>query len=268
MRSFSRIAEDLLRNLAEWFEALETSIPEDFLAGADPRLSLISIFLLSSSIAFSSGILIPLFGFSFAVLLAGSKWKRCLGISLLGGTFTFVVSIPMMFTKSGQSIFSLVLGPVKLELTDVGLIEAFSLVLRTIASIAILSSWMQVVGLDSILRGLRAFKVPSYLILSLRTMIRYIPIQMRDLADLLLVRDARSLRSEGYYGSWSWISTALAELTLRGFDRIFKAEMVLRSKLLLDYEVPYIGNFNRRANLIVLILLSCFMLVRYLLLRC
>ncbi|MGA2820642.1 MAG: cobalt ECF transporter T component CbiQ [Anaerolineales bacterium] len=190
------------RSLQDIDRALEQSLFAERIAGSrgllqvlDPRLKIVSVFLLLISVNLSHSLLIIALLYFLTLGLAffskvplGFFIKR---VWLFIPFFTAVIALPALFTTPGPVGLHLPLG---LVTTRTGAMTTLFLLLRVGTSVSIAVLLILTTPWNSLLKALGALRVPSVIILILGMTYRYIHLLLNLTNDMFLSRKSRVLR--------------------------------------------------------------------------
>ncbi len=214
-----------LEEVGEVVEALNYEHKNIF----SPQITIISSIILASAASFSRTIFSPLIILAVSIILTlllkvdVRHWVKPVLFALF---ISSLVSIPLPVIVQGKPIGTI--GP--LTVTYEGLYQALQLVLRTIAASSIFTVLVLHLGLRGLMKGLRNLGIPERLVMLVELFVKYIPIFLRDVCNMIVAREARMIVRGGIKRTWRSLSTIVGELMLRASQRAWRLEMALRAR--------------------------------------
>jgi cobalt/nickel transport system permease protein len=190
-----RTLVDINHTLEQSLFAEQTARQRGLLQRLDPRLKILSMFLMLLAISLSR-----------SLIVIAALYLLTLGLALLSRVplaflikrvwlfvllFTGVVALPALFMTPGPVLADLPLG---LVITRTGLLTALFLLLRVGSSVSIAVLFMLTTPWNSILKALGVLHVPAVVILTLGMTYRYIHLLLHITNDMFLSRKSRLLR--------------------------------------------------------------------------
>jgi len=145
--------------------------------------------------------------------------------------FLTVISLPLIFYLPGRPLVRVELGFVSLTATVEGLSRASAFFLRCLNTISISLGWMSLVGVDSLIEGLRFIDPSGTIPLLLFLSTRYIPLSIRETVRILAARESRMMRRDRGV-AWMILSTSIGDLLLRSLHRAERVGMAMRARAL------------------------------------
>ncbi len=159
------------------------------------------------------------------------RLKALLKMMAASSLFLMVVSLPLIFYLPGRTLVVWKLGLITLTATAEGVSKASSFSLRCLNTISISLGWISLIGIDSLIEGLRLVDpsetIPFLLFLSTR----YIPLSIRETVRILAARESRMMRRDRRI-AWMILSTSIGELLLRNLYRAERVGMAMRARAL------------------------------------
>jgi len=185
----------------------------------DPRVRLISIFLLILATVFCRRLSILTFVFAFSVLLAiashVSVWSLVKRVWVIVFVFTGLIALPALFTTSGEI---LVHFPGSLSITKQGLRIALMLVLRVETTATLTTTLVLCTAWNRLLRGLRSLGIPSELIVIAAMTHRYIFLLIETANQMFESRISRTVGVLGRRQERSITTQTAAVLLSKSLD--------------------------------------------------
>lgn len=222
---------------------LDRHIPrESAIHRFDPRLKL--LLALSAIIAIAalpSGAFIAL-GLVLLILTAGSWWARLGATRLVRHAWVVLpfalVALPLMFTRPGEVILTIDIGPVALSVTSEGVRDALTIVLKSWLSVQVALLLAFATPFTDVLAALRALHVPAILVSIIASMYRFLAV-IGDEAGRM--RRARSSRSAGAAdgtgpagGTLMWrgrvTGSLVGSLFIRAYERSERVHVAMLSR--------------------------------------
>jgi cobalt/nickel transport system permease protein len=199
----------------------------------DPRIKIVSIFLLVITASFINRIEVLSILYLFTVVIAylsgieiGFFLKR---VWLFIPLFTGVVVIPALFNlitpgtpllyfiQPGGSIGPWILND-GLSITSQGTYSAILLVTRVAASVSLVVLMTLTTRWNDILYGLQILRIPKAFVMTLGMAYRYIYMLLRLAEEMALARRSRIIRPQSLKQNQKWIGARMAQLLKRSFE--------------------------------------------------
>lgn len=220
---------------------------------ADPRLKIVLAAAMILGIA-----LLPVGAFgAFAVVwvaIAVVALIAKLGpLRLIRGSWVVLpfalVAVPLLFTRSGDPVLSLDLGPLHLTITDTGVRDVLTIVLKSWLSVQVALLLAYSTPFSGLVDGLRALRVPGIIVSIISFMYRYLAVLTDEASRMSRARAARSVapprgRSGGsvtwrarvtgamvgslFIRSYERSERVYAAMLARGFDGTFRSTALAR----------------------------------------
>jgi len=135
-----------------------------------------------------------------------------------------IVALPLLFTKSGEELFSVPVVFWRWQATDAGLTALCSILVKSLLSVAAAVVLTATTPSFDVLKALRGIGVPRILVITVSFMYRYLAVIGEEAARLLRARDCRSVRVDRRGGgSLLWRSRVtgnmVGSLFLRSYER-------------------------------------------------
>jgi len=128
---------------------------------------------------------------ALAVLARLGPWRLVRG-SVIVLPFA-IVALPLIFTRPGEPIFSLDLGPFDLTATREGLRDALSIVVKSWLSVQVALLLAYTTPFPALIEALRAIRVPALIVSIISFMYRYLAVIGDEAARLTRARRSRSV---------------------------------------------------------------------------
>ncbi len=208
----------------------------------DPRIKLLLVvsFILTNALLPTSAW--PVYILLFALILSAELLSE-LGVScvlkrsLLALPFV-LAALPLMFTTSGPTLFSLPVGPATIHISLTGLARFASITLKSWMSIQAAIVLSASTSFPDLLVAMRAMRVPRVMVSIFGLMWRYLFVLVDEATRLMRARMARSGQSEQpgikTGGSLSWrarVTGGMAgSLFMRAFERSDRIYLAMLSR--------------------------------------
>jgi cobalt/nickel transport system permease protein len=163
---------------------------------ADARLKIVVVAAIVLGIA-----LLPV-GVFVAYLLV---WVALTIASVAGrlGTFRLVrgswvvlpfalVAVPLLFTREGETVLAFGLGPLDLTITDAGIRDTLSIVIKSWLSVQAALLLTYTTPFSGLVDGLRALRIPAVIVNIISFMYRYLAVLLDEAGRMNRGRSARS----------------------------------------------------------------------------
>jgi cobalt/nickel transport system permease protein len=135
-----------------------------------------------------------------------------------------LIALPLIFTRPGEVVMAVPLGPLTLNVTDAGVRDALSIIVKSWLSVqaALLLTWTT--PFPSILEALRGLRVPSIMVAIVGFMYRYLAVLGDEAGRMNRARAARSAVVIGRGGGrLAWrarvTGSMVGSLFLRSYER-------------------------------------------------
>ncbi|MBS7631954.1 hypothetical protein KEJ47_10415, partial [Candidatus Bathyarchaeota archaeon] len=198
----TKIAKQFLESLAEVVETLNI---EPITRRGQSLIVLLAL-VLTGAAAFSKSLLLSasFFVLSFLIACAGGKplrpWIRIVSLTL--GWVT-LVSIPLPFMTHIKSDAITLALTISWRVNSNGIYIMIMFILRTIAAASIFTSIVYLIGWKGMVRGLVGLRVPREIIMLLLSSIVNIPLLLREVAKMMLAREARVFNDTRLKDLWA-----------------------------------------------------------------
>ncbi len=196
---------------------------------ADARLKVVLIAALVLGIA-----LLPVGAFgayaaAWLVLVAASAFARLGPLRLVRGSWVVLpfvlVAVPLLFTRPGEPLVTLSLGPLTLTVTDTGLVDTLSIMAKSWLSVQAALLLAYTTAFADLVDALRALRIPAIIVGIISFMYRYLAVLTDEAARMTRARQARSAEPlQGRSGgSLSWrarvTGAMVGSLFIRSYER-------------------------------------------------
>lgn len=136
-----------------------------------------------------------------------------------------LAAVTLVFTRPGEALFSLPLGPLRLTATDAGLIAFLTVVVKSWLSVQAALLLTATTHFTDVLRGLRAARLPAVLVAVLSFAYRYLFVMVDEAQRMLRARECRAAelpgRPAGRSVAWraAVVGRMVGTLFLRSYER-------------------------------------------------
>ena len=234
-------------------------IYEDVMRGFEVRANPAVVFMLGTSLTVAAALItdVKLFIPITASLLLSIAYLR---ISLRRVAKPFAVATLFAFLVALPALVNYLMHLHLLGIRYTDLIPITAFILRVSVSTLALTAYMSYLGWLGIIRALAIMGFPNLLTSSIALFIRYIPIQARDIMNMLMAREARTA-SSSYRASWALLSSVVGDLITRSMYRsqVLASSMEARGGFM---RLRYRASITR--NDVVLVVISLIPIVTYL----
>jgi cobalt/nickel transport system permease protein len=195
---------------------------------ADPRTKLVVTVAAIVAIAVLPVGAFPAFALAWLALATVAVVARVGALRLLRGSWVALpfalIALPLIFTRPGDILLTLSLGPVGLHVTDAGLRDASSILAKSWLSVqaALLLTWTT--PFTAILEALRGLRLPALMVGTVGFMYRYLAVLGEEAGRMNRARAARSAVVSGRGGGrLAWrarvTGSMVGSLFLRSYER-------------------------------------------------
>jgi len=101
---------------------------------------------------------------------------------------------------------------------------------RVVASAAIFTSFVSIMGWRRIIMGLEGLRIPRELTLLLNLSVIHIPLFLRESSKMLSAREARIMRKITFKEIWRILATVVGDLLLRSHEHAWRLEKAIRAR--------------------------------------
>ena len=197
--------------------------------GADARLKLLLVVAAVLGVA-----LLPVGAFGayalvWFVLMAIATVAQLGPLRLVRGSWVVLpfvlVAVPLLFTRPGEVVFAIELGPLSLTITDTGVVETLSIATRSWLSVQAALLLAYTTMFVDLVDALRALRMPTIIVAIISFTYRYLAVLTDEAGRMARARQARSAAApQGRPGgSVAWrarVSGAMVgSLFIRSYER-------------------------------------------------
>ncbi len=211
MKPYS-VVEQLLEKTAEWMDAVESATGSKRLSGIHPLVFPISFFILTSVVAFSNTLLIPVAAVALAAVAC--RDPRLLKLPLPILIFTVIAQAPRILLEQFQTT----------------VYQVLTIVLRTYASMTVMLALTMIYGIGRILQGL-SYMAGEKFSLAVSTLLRMVPAQIREIRSIVLAQQSRLLHKPGYTRVWNSAARGAAILISRSLGKSTALASAYKSRI-------------------------------------
>jgi cobalt ECF transporter T component CbiQ len=186
---------DINNTLEQTIFADKIARQKGLLQALDPRLKIVSLFMLLFAVNLSHKLAVIFILYLIALILAllsaiplGFFIKR---VWLLNLIFTGIVALPALFITPGHVLLRL---PPGIVITQTGAMSALFLLLRVGTSVSFAVLFVLSTPWNDILKALGVMRVPDVIVLVLQMTYRYIHLLLHITNDMFLSRKSRILK--------------------------------------------------------------------------
>jgi cobalt/nickel transport system permease protein len=196
---------------------------------ADPRLKIVLVVATVLSIALLPVGAFVAYAIVWLVLVAVSMLARLGPLRLVRGSWVVLpfvlVAVPLLFTRPGEALLTFGLGPLDLTITDAGVRDVLSIMLKSWLSVQAALLLSYTTPFSSLVDGLRGLRVPAIIVNIISFMYRYLAVLADEAGRMSRARQARSAAApEGRSGgplTWRARVTGamVGSLFIRSYER-------------------------------------------------
>jgi cobalt/nickel transport system permease protein len=196
---------------------------------ADARLKVLLVVALILGIALLPAGAFGAYVVVWLVLVAASAFAQLGPFRLVRGSWVVLpfvlVAVPLLFTRPGDPILSLGLGPFELTITDAGLEATLSIMAKSWLSVQAALLLAYTTAFADLIDALRALRVPSLIVSIISFMYRYLAVLTDEAGRMSRARQARSAQPpQGRGGgSLTWrarvTGAMVGSLFIRAYER-------------------------------------------------
>jgi len=169
------------------------------------------------------------YAFVWLVLAGVSVIARIGAWRLVRGSWVVLpfvlVAVPLLFTRPGEALLTLELGPLVLTVTDAGLRDMLSIMLKSWLSVQAALLLAYTTPFADLVDALRALRVPAIIVSIISFMYRYLAVLIDEAGRMSRARQARSAAApQGRSGgSITWrakvTGAMVGSLFIRSYER-------------------------------------------------
>ena len=197
--------------------------------GADARLKIVLAVAAILGIA-----LLPVGAFAayaivWFVLVGASTLARLGPLRLVRGSWVVLpfvlVAVPLLFTRPGEALLTLELGPIVLTVTDAGLRDMLSIMAKSWLSVQAALLLAYTTPFADLVDALRALRLPAIIVSIISFMYRYLAVLTDEAGRMSRARQSRSAEApQGRSGgSFMWrakvTGSMVGSLFIRSYER-------------------------------------------------
>lgn len=134
-----------------------------------------------------------------------------------------VVALPLVFTRPGESLLAVDLGPLALTATREGIRDALSIVAKSWLSVQVALLLAYTTPFPNLIDALRALRLPSIMVSIISFMYRYLAVIGQEAGRMNRARASRSASGSGPGGSITWrarvTGAMVGSLFIRSYER-------------------------------------------------
>jgi cobalt/nickel transport system permease protein len=163
------------------------------------------------------------------VLVGASTMARLGPLRLVRGSWVVLpfvlVAVPLLFTRPGEALLTLELGPATLTITDTGLRDTLSIAAKSWLSVQAALLLAYTTPFADLVDALRALRLPAVIVSIISFMYRYLAVLTDEAARMSRARQSRSAAAlEGRSGgSVAWrarvTGAMVGSLFIRSYER-------------------------------------------------
>jgi cobalt/nickel transport system permease protein len=219
---------------------LDRHVPRDSpIHRFDARLKLLlALAMILAIAALPMGAFVAL-GIALAVLTVASWWAQLGATRLVRNAWVVLpfalVALPLMFTRPGEVIASFEIGPLALSVSQEGLRDALTIVLKSWVSVQVALLLAFTTPFVEVLGALRGLHVPAVIVSIIASMYRFLAVIGDEAARMRRARKSRSaVGADGGGGGLVWrgrVTGALVgSLFIRAYERSERVHVAMSSR--------------------------------------
>ena len=196
---------------------------------ADARLKIVLALAAVLGIALLPAGAFAAYVFVWLALAAASAFARLGPLRLVRGSWVVLpfvlVAVPLLFTRPGEALLTLELGPIVLTITDAGLRDVLSIVAKSWLSVQAALLLAYTTPFADLVEALRALRVPAIMVSIISFMYRYLAVLTDEAGRMSRARASRSAAApQGRSGgSLTWrakvTGSMVGSLFIRSYER-------------------------------------------------
>jgi cobalt/nickel transport system permease protein len=162
-------------------------------------------------------------------LVAASAFARLGPLRLVRGSWVVLpfvlVAVPLLFTRPGEALVTLGLGPIDLTITDTGLRDTLSIAAKSWLSVQAALLLAYTTPFADLVDGLRGLRIPAIIVSIISFMYRYLAVLTDEAGRMSRARRSRSAQApQGRSGgSVTWrakvTGSMVGSLFIRSYER-------------------------------------------------
>ncbi|HMO58795.1 MAG TPA: cobalt ECF transporter T component CbiQ [Roseiflexaceae bacterium] len=147
-----------------------------------------------------------------------------------------LVAVSLLFSRPGEPLFSLALGPLTLTATTAGLVAFISVVLKSWLSVQAALTLVATTHFIDLIQALRALRLPAVLVALLAFAYRYLFVLIEEAQRMLRARAVRSavLPGQRSGGGIGWRAAVVGQMVgtlfLRSYERSERIYVAMLSR--------------------------------------
>jgi len=221
---------------------------------ADARLKIVVAIAAVLGIALLPAGTYVAFLITWLVLATASTIARLGPLRLVRGSWVVLpfvlVALPLLFTRPGETVFAFSIGPLSLTVSDEGLRDVLTIVLKSWLSVQVALLLAYTTPFPSLLEAFRSLRVPAIIVSIIGFMYRYLAVLGDEAGRMNRARAARSARADGRGGGpITWrarvTGTMVGSLFIRSYER---SERIYAAMLARGFEGTFRGTVLSRPD--------------------
>ena len=207
---------------------LDRHIPRDSpIHGYDSRLKLLLSLAAILGIALLPSGSFPAFLVVWVVLVIASVVARLGPWRLVRGSWIVlpfaIVALPLLFTRPGEPLLAVDLGPLEVTVTREGLRDALTIVVKSWLSVQVALLLAYSTPFPSLIEALRSLRLPSIMVSTIAFMYRYLAVIGEEAGRMNRARSARAASGGGRGSRLRWrahtTGAMVGALFIRSYER-------------------------------------------------
>jgi cobalt/nickel transport system permease protein len=209
---------------------LDRYVPRDSLVHrADARLKVVLAFVTIIGVALLPPGAFGAYAVAWLVLVSASVVASLGPLRLVRGSWVVLpfvlVAVPLLFTRPGEALVTIELGPVVLTVTDTGLRDVLSIAAKSWLSVQVALLLAYTTAFADLVDALRSLRVPAIIVAIIGFMVRYLAVLTDEAARMTRARRSRSADApQGRSGGslrWRAMVTGsmVGSLFIRSYER-------------------------------------------------
>jgi cobalt/nickel transport system permease protein len=196
---------------------------------ADPRLKVVLALAAVLSITLLPRGAFGAYALVWLVIAATSAYARLGPFRPVRGSWVVLpftlVAVPLLFTRPGDPLASFELGPLTLTITEAGLVDTATIVLKSWLSVQVALLLAYTTAFTDLVDGLRGLRVPALIVAIVSFMYRYLAVLGDEAARMSRARASRSAAApQGRSGGSAWwratvTGSMVGSLFIRSYER-------------------------------------------------
>ena len=166
---------------------------------ADARLKIVLTVAVILGIALLPVGVFAAYAIVWLVLVGASAWARLGPLRLVRGSWVVLpfvlVAVPLLFTRPGEALVTLELGPIVLTVTDTGLRDTLSIAAKSWLSVQAALLLAYTTSFADLVDALRALRIPAIIVSIISFMYRYLAVLTDEAGRMTRARRSRSAQA-------------------------------------------------------------------------